>query len=55
MPAPSVSSALSTTSCGFIQNVYICLAIGVVLVVAALFVIRAITAKKPLPGFEDVA
>ena len=40
---------------GFIQNVYICLAIGVVLVVAALFVIRAITAKKPLPGFEDVA
>ena len=37
---------------GFIQNVYICLAIGVVLVVAALFVIRAITAKKPLPGFE---
>ena len=24
-------------------------------VVAALFVIRAITAKKPLPGFEDVA
>ena len=40
---------------GFIQNVYICLAIGAVLVVAALFVIRAITAKKPLPGFEDVA
>ena len=40
---------------GFIQNVYICLAIGVVLVLAALFVIRAITAKKPLPGFEDVA
>ena len=40
---------------GFIQNVYICLAIGVVLVVAALFVIRAITAKKPVPGFEDVA
>ena len=40
---------------GFIQNVYICLAIGVVLVIAALFVIRAITAKKPVPGFEDVA
>ena len=40
---------------GFIQNVYICLAIGVVLVIATLFVIRAITAKKPLPGFEDVA
>ena len=40
---------------GFIQNVYICLAIGAVLVVAALFVIRAITAKKPVPGFEDVA
>ena len=30
---------------GFIQNVYICLAIGVVLVIAALFVIRAITAR----------
>ena len=40
---------------GFIQNVYICLAIGVVLVLAVLFVIRAITAKKPVPGFEDVA
>ena len=40
---------------GFIQNVYICLAIGVVLVIATLFVIRAITAKKPLSGFEDVA
>ena len=40
---------------GFIQNVYICLAIGVVLVIATLFVIRAITAKKPVPGFEDVA
>ena len=40
---------------GFIQNVYICLAIGVVLVIATLFVIRAVTAKKPVPGFEDVA
>ena len=40
---------------GFIQNVYICLAIGVVLVIATLFVIRAVTAKKPVPGFEDAA
>ena len=40
---------------GFIQNVYICLAIGVVLVLAVLFVIRAVTARKPVPGFEDVA
>ena len=40
---------------GFIQNVYISLAIGVVLVIATLFVIRAVTAKKPVPGFEDVA
>ena len=40
---------------GFIQNVYICLAIGVVLVLAVLFIIRAVTAKKPVPGFEDVA
>ena len=40
---------------GFIQNVYICLAIGVVLVLAVLFVIRAVTAKKPIPGFEDAA
>ena len=40
---------------GFIQNVYICLAIGVVLVLAVLFVIRAVTARKPVPGFEDAA
>ena len=40
---------------GFIQNVYISLAIGVVLVLAVLFIIRAVTAKKPVPGFEDVA
>ena len=40
---------------GFIQNVYISLAIGVVLVIATLFVFRAVTAKKPVPGFEDAA
>ena len=40
---------------GFIQNVYISLAIGAVLVIATLFVIRAVTAKKPVPGFEDAA
>ena len=40
---------------GFIQNVYISLAIGVVLVLAVLFIIRAVTAKKPVPGFEDAA
>ena len=40
---------------GFIQNVYISLAIGVVLVLAVLFIIRAVTAKKQVPGFEDVA
>ena len=40
---------------GFIQNWIVCLAIGVVLVIATLFVIRAVTAKKPVPGFEDAA
>ena len=33
---------------GLIQNVYICLAIGVALTIGTLFVIRAITAKKPV-------
>ena len=40
---------------GFIQNWVVCLAIGVVLVLAVLFVIRAVTARKPVPGFEDAA
>ena len=31
---------------GFVQNVYICLATGVVMTVAALFVLRAVSAKK---------
>ena len=38
-----------------IHDCFLTIARGVVLAVAALFVIRAITAKKPLPGFEDVA
>ena len=32
---------------GFVQNAVICLAIGLVMTVAVLFVIRAVTAKKP--------
>ena len=55
MPAPlGIICFVNYILAGFIQNVYICLAIGVVLVIATLFVIRAVTAKKPVPGFEDV-
>ncbi len=31
---------------GFVQNVYVCLAIGVALTVAALFVLRAVTSRR---------
>ena len=31
---------------GFVQNVYICLAIGVALTVATLFVLRAATSRR---------
>ena len=34
---------------GFVQNAWICLAIGTVLTVATLFVIRAITKRRPIP------
>ena len=31
---------------GFVQNVYICLAIGVALTLATLFVLRAVTSRR---------
>ncbi|MBO5898573.1 MAG: Na+/H+ antiporter NhaC family protein, partial [Clostridia bacterium] len=40
---------------GFVQNVWICLPLGIVLTVATLFVIKKITEKKhgPMPSFVD--
>ena len=39
-------SFVSYVIAGFVQNVYICLAIGVALTVATLFVLRAATSRR---------
>ena len=40
---------MSYVIAGFVQNVYICLAIGVALTVATLFVLRAAASRREKP------